>query len=53
MSVGQFLGFKVVNVAAINRYLPERGVNVNGYLKPGLVKVAVAVGKMLAFDPNE
>ena len=37
MSVGQNTVLKAVNVAAIKKYLQERGVSVNGYLEPGLV----------------
>ena len=37
MSVGQNTDLKAVNVAAIKKYLHERGVSVNGYLKFGLV----------------
>ena len=33
--------------------MQERAVSVNGYLKPGLVEIAVAVEKMmLPVDPN-
>ena len=46
MSVGQTTDFKIVNVAAIKRYLQECGVSVNGYLKLGLVEIAVAVEKV-------
>jgi hypothetical protein len=42
-----------MNVAAIKKYLLERGVTVNGYLKPALVEIASAVEKMmLPLDPN-
>ena len=42
-----------MSVAAIKKYLQERSVSVNGYLKPGLVEIAVAVEKiMLPVDPN-
>ena len=45
--------FKAMTVAAIKKYLQERGVSVNGYLKSGLVEIAVAVEKMmLPLDPN-
>ena len=46
MSGGQNTDFKAMSVAAIKKYLQERGVSVNGYLKPGLVEIAVAVEKM-------
>ena len=53
MSGGQNTDFKAMSVAAIKKYLQERGVSVNGYLKPGLVEIAVAVEKMmLPVDPN-
>ena len=42
-----------MNVSAIKKYLQERGVTVNGYLKPALVEIASAVEKMmLPVDPN-
>ena len=45
--------FKSMNVGAINKYLQERGVTVNGYLKPALVEIVSAVEKMvLPLDPN-
>ena len=45
--------FKSMNVGAIKKYLQERGVTVNGYLKPALVEIASAVEKMvLPLDPN-
>ena len=45
--------FKSMNIGAINTYLQERGVTVNGYLKPALVEIASAVEKMmLPLDPN-
>lgn len=43
--------FKAMTVAAIKKYLQERGVSVNGYLKSGLVEIAVAVEKMMLFYP--
>ena len=43
MSRGQNTDFKAMSVAAIKKYLQERGVSVNGYLKPGVVQIAVAV----------
>ena len=53
MSGGQNTDFKAISVAAIKKYLPERGVSVNGYLKSGLVEIAVAVEKMmLPVEPN-
>ena len=53
MSRGQNTDFKAMSVAAIKKYLQERGVSVNGYLKPGLVEIAIAVEKMmLPVDPN-
>jgi hypothetical protein len=36
-----------MNLAAKKKYLQERGVSVNGYLKPCLVELAVAVEKMM------
>ena len=37
----------------LKTYLRERGVRVNGYLKPALVNIAIAVEKMmLPVDPN-
>ena len=45
--------FQSMNVTAIKKYLQERGVSVNGYLKPALVEIASAVEKMmLPVDPN-
>ena len=45
--------FKSMNIASIKSYLKERGVTVNGYLKPALVTIAAAVEKMmLPLDPN-
>ena len=45
--------FKSMNVGAIKKYLQERGVTVNGHLKPALVEIASAVEKMvLPLDPN-
>ena len=45
--------FESMNVASIKSYLKERGVTVNGYLKPALVTIAAAVEKMmLPLDPN-
>ena len=53
MSGGKNTDFKAISVAAMKKYLQERGVSVNGYLKPGLVEIAVAVEKMmLPVDPN-
>jgi hypothetical protein len=37
MSGEQNTNFKAMNLAAKKKYLQERGVSVNGYLKPGLV----------------
>ena len=39
MSGGQNTDFKAMTVAGIKKYLQERGVSVNGYLKPGLVEI--------------
>ena len=47
MSGGQNTDFKAMSVAAIKKYLQERGASVNGYLKPGLVEITVAVEKMM------
>ena len=45
--------FNLMNASAIKKYLQERGVTVNGYLKPTLVEIASAVEKMmLSVDPN-
>ena len=53
MSGEQNTNFKAMNLAAKKKYLQERGVSVNGYLKPGLVELAVSVEKMmLPLDPN-
>ena len=37
MSVGQNTVLMAVNVVALKKYLQERGVSVNGHLKPDLV----------------
>ena len=50
MSRGQNTDFKAMSVAAIKKYLQERGVSLNGNLKPGLVEIAVAVEKMILVD---
>jgi hypothetical protein len=53
MSGEQRTDLKAMSVAEIKNYLQERGVSVNGYLKPNLVEIAVAVKKMtLPLDPN-
>ena len=53
MSGGENTDFTAMSVAAIKKYLQERGVSVNGYLKSGLVETAVAVEKMmLPVEPN-
>ena len=39
--------FSKMSVAEIKQYLRERGVTVNGYLKPALVNIASAVEKMM------
>ena len=39
--------FSSMNVASLKKYLQERGVTVNGYLKPALVEIAFAVEKMM------
>lgn len=45
--------FSSMNVSSIKDYLKERGVSVNGYLKPALVNIAACVEKMmLSLDPN-
>lgn len=45
--------FSAMNVAGLKKYLRERGITVNGYLKPALVVIASAVKKMmLPVDPN-
>jgi hypothetical protein len=36
-----------MNVASLKNYLQERGITVNGYLKPALVEIAFAVQKMM------
>jgi hypothetical protein len=36
-----------MNVASLKNYLQERGITVNGYLKPALVKIAFAVQNMM------
>ena len=42
-----------MNVASMKKYLKERGVNVNGYLKPALICIAAAIEKMrLPVDHN-
>ena len=44
--------FRSMNVASLKCYLQERGITVNGYLKPALVEIASAVEKMmLPVDP--
>ena len=42
--------FSSMNVASLKKYLQERGVTVNGYLKPALVEIAFAVEKMMCFN---
>ena len=45
--------FRAMNVAGLKKYLRERGITTNGYLKPALVTIASAVEKMmLPIDPN-
>ena len=45
--------FKDMTMAELKSYLRERGVTVNGYLKPALVEISIAVEKMmLPIDPN-
>ena len=45
--------FNAMNVAELKKYLQERGVSVNGYLKTSLVEIAAAVERMvLPVDPN-
>ena len=45
--------FSKMTLLELKTYLRERGVSVNGYLKPALVKIAIAVEKtMLPIDPN-
>ena len=42
-----------MNVAELKKYLQERGVSVNGYLKTSLVEIAAAGERMvLPVDPN-
>ena len=42
-----------MSVSELRAYLRERGVSVNGYLKPALVEIAAAVQKMmLPIDVN-
>ena len=42
-----------MNVAELKKYLQERGVPVNEYLKTSLVEIASAVERMvLPVDPN-
>ena len=44
--------FRSMNVASLKCYLQERGITVNGYLKPALVEIASAVERMmLPIDP--
>jgi hypothetical protein len=45
--------FNNMTVVELKEYLHDRGVSVNGYLKPASVEIAIAVEKMtLPFDPN-
>ena len=45
--------FRAMNVAGLKKYLRERGITSNGFLKPALVTIASAVEKMmLPIDPN-
>ena len=45
--------FSSMNVRDLKKYLQERGVTVNGYLKPALIVIARAIEKMmLPKDPN-
>ena len=48
--------FKAINMAQIKKkkkHLKDRGVLVSGYLKPSLVEIASAVGRLvLPVDPN-
>jgi hypothetical protein len=45
--------FSKMTMLELKTYLRERGVSVNGYLKPVLVNIAIAVEKMmLPVDPN-
>jgi ABC-type uncharacterized transport system substrate-binding protein len=39
--------FSSINVASLKNYLQERGITVNGYLKPALVEITFAVQKMM------
>ena len=39
--------FRSMNVASLKCYLQERGITVNGYLKPALVEITSAVEKMM------
>ena len=42
-----------MNVVSVKKYLQEREVTVNGFLKDGLVEIVCAVNKMmLPLDPN-
>ena len=44
--------FSSMNIATLKNYIQERGITVNGYLKPALVEIACAVEKMmLPIDP--
>ena len=47
MSEEHIKKFNTMNVASIKMYLKERGVTVNGYLKPALICIAAAVEKMM------
>ena len=45
--------FNNMTVVELKEYLHDRGVSVNGYLKPASVEIAIAVEKMmLPSDPN-
>jgi hypothetical protein len=45
--------FNNMTVVELKEYLYDRGVSVNGYLKPASVEIVIAVEKMmLPFDPN-
>ena len=45
--------FNEMTMLELKTYLRERGVSVNGYLKPALVNIALALEKMmLPIDPN-
>ena len=48
MSEEHIQKFKNMNMASIKNYLKERGVTVNGYLKPALVTIAACGGKNYA-----